>query len=267
MSKSEYNNDSAEHLTNHAIGYHFTKMMNYYNYFTEIEEHFVKRRGKHLLISPVDWGLIATWRDAGVPLNVAIRGIDIAMDGFLARQHRGHSKVSSLCYCHDAVMTEFAEYLEARVGESTEVQTASVVSETVSAESNEPGIDTIAGLISERISEIKTLSEKQYTESAREGLDRVRTRLEEMLQIREADRIDMASIERDLALIDNLLTSELRGLVASEEMLEWEKEAKNELKVYKKRLPKETYAKIRDNFMHDKLHRKFNIGELSLFRL
>jgi hypothetical protein len=91
--------------------------------------------------------------------------------------------------------------------------------------------------------------------------------LEEMLQIREADRIDMASIERDLALIDNLLTSELHGLVPPDEMLDWEKEAKNELKVYKKRLPKETYAKIRDNFMHDKLHRKFNIGELSLFRL
>ena len=60
--------------------------MNYYNYFTEIEEHFVRRRGKHLLISPMDWGLIATWRDAGVPLHVALRGIDIAMDGFFARQ-------------------------------------------------------------------------------------------------------------------------------------------------------------------------------------
>jgi hypothetical protein len=242
-------------------------MMNYYNYFTEIEEHFVKRRGKHLLISPVDWSLIATWRDAGVPLNVAIRGIDIAMDGFLARQHRGNSKVSSLCYCHDAVMTEFAEHLEARVGESTEAQTASVVSESVSSESNEPGIDIIAGLISERINEIKALSEKQYTESALEGLDRVRTRLEEMLQIREADRIDTADIERDLALIDNLLTPELHSLVPPEEMLEWEKEAKKELKVYKKRLPKETYTKIRDNFMRDKLHRRFNIGELSLFRL
>jgi hypothetical protein len=267
MSKSEYNSYGFELLTNNFTWYHFTKMMNYYNYFTEIEEHFVKRRGKHLLISPVDWGLIAAWRDAGVPLNVAIRGIDIAMDGFFARQHRGHSKVSSLCYCHDAVMTEFAEHLEARVGEATDAQTASVVSETALAESNEPGIDIIAGFISERISEIKTLSEKQYTESALEGLDRVRTRLEEMLQIREADRIDMASMERDLALIDNLLTSELRSLVPPEEMLEWEKEAKKELKVYKKRLPKETYEKIRDNFMRDKLHRKFNIGELSLFRL
>jgi hypothetical protein len=242
-------------------------MMNYYNYFTEIEEHFVKRRGKHLLISPMDWGLIAAWRDAGVPLNVAIRGIDIAMDGFLAKQHRGNSKVNSLCYCHDAVMTEYAGHLEAHVGESTDAQTASAVSETSATANDDPGINEIAGLISERIREIKTLSEKQYAESALEGLSRVQARLEEILQIREAERIDVASIERDLALVDNLLTSELHSMVSPEEMLEWEKEAKKELKVYKKRLPKETYAKIFDNFMLDKLHRKFGIGELSLFRL
>jgi hypothetical protein len=241
--------------------------MNYYNYFTEIEEHFVRRRGKHLLVSPMDWGLIATWREAGVPLNVAIRGIDIAMNGFLARQQRGNSKVSSLCYCQDAVMTEYARHLEARVGESMDVQTESVVSETITAGDDGPGIDEITGLISERIREIKTLSEKQYAESALEGLHRVQTRLEEILETRDSEQINKESIERDLALIDNLLTSELSGLVPPEEMLEWEKEAKKELKVYKKRLPKETFAKIQDNFMRDKLHRKFNIGELSLFRL
>ena len=92
--------------------------MNYYNYFTEIEEHFVRRRGKHLLISPMDWALIATWRDAGIPLQVALRGIDIAMDTFLARKGSGHAKVNSLCYCHDTVMSEYGSHLESRVGES-----------------------------------------------------------------------------------------------------------------------------------------------------
>jgi hypothetical protein len=261
MSKSGCRNDRDECRT------HVADMMNYYNYFTEIEEHFVRRRGKHLLVSPMDWGLIAAWRDAGIPLNVAIRGIDIAMDGFLAQQHRGNSKVNSLCYCHDAVMAEFAQHLEMRIGESTDAETASVVSETGSPESNEPGIAEITGHISERIREIKTLSEKQYPERTLEGLQRVRTRLEEVLQVGEAERFDMASIERDLALIDSLLTSELRSLVPSEEMVEWEMEAKKELKVYKKRLPKETYAKIHDNFVRGKLHRKFNIGELSLFQL
>ena len=37
--------------------------LNYYNYFTEIEEHFVRRRGKHLLISPMDWGPFSRMSD------------------------------------------------------------------------------------------------------------------------------------------------------------------------------------------------------------
>jgi hypothetical protein len=255
-------------LRDEFFGYHFWKMMNYYNYFTEIEEHFVKRRGRHLLISPMDWGLIAAWRDAGVPLHVAIRGIDIAMDGFFARQHRGGSKVNSLCYCHDAVMVEYAGHLDARVGaSSTDTQTASVVAEAVSAGKDELGIDQIAGFVSERISEIKALPEKLYVQSRLEGLHRVLARLEEVMQIRKADRVDSEAVERDLALIDDLLVMELRGFVSSEEMIELEKEAKKELKVYKKRLPKETYAKIHENFMRDKIHRKFGIGEFSLFRL
>jgi len=243
--------------------------MNYYNYFTEIEEHFVMRRGKHLLISPMDWGLIAEWREAGIPLNVAIRGIDIAMDKFLARQHRSNAKVNSLCYCHDAVMTEYAAHLETRVGESPqeEGQSAPVDPEGASAKSDEANIGELAGLVAARIGEIKELLAKQYAEKAREGLERVLSRLEEVLQIRDADRIDSESLERDFTLIDDLLVAELRALVSPEEMLEWEKEAKKELKVYRKRLPKETYARIRENFMRDRIHRRFDIGEFSLFRL
>jgi hypothetical protein len=241
--------------------------MNYYNYFTEIEEHFVRRRGKHLLISPMDWALISTWRDAGIPLNVALRGIDIAMDGFFGKQHRGTSKVNSLCYCHDAVMAEYAAHLESHLGESSkDGPTASLDSNAGLDRKEGPSIEETTGLISARIGEIKALSAKQYPESAPEGLNRVLTRLEEVLQNRGSE-VDPESLERDLGIIDNLLISELRVLVSPEEMIEWEQEAKKELKVYKKRLPRETYDKIRDNFMHDKIRRKFNIGELSLFHL
>jgi hypothetical protein len=244
-------------------------MMNYYNYFTEIEEHFVKRRGKHLLISPVDWNLIATWRDAGIPLQVALRGIDIAMDGFIARQHRSNSKVSSLCYCHDSVMEAYAGYLEAHVGESSaEDPKMPAGAETASGAIDEPGSEEILAFISSRIGEIKALCTKQYPESIPENLNRVVTRMEEIARNQETgNRTDVEALERDLSIIDDLLITELQMSVSSEEMIDWEKDAKKELKTYKKRLPKETYEKIRDNFMRDKVRRKFQIGELSLFRL
>ncbi len=51
-------------------------MENYFNYFTEIEEHFQKRRGQARPLSPLDWSLIESLRDAGVPLEVVLRGVD-----------------------------------------------------------------------------------------------------------------------------------------------------------------------------------------------
>jgi hypothetical protein len=238
--------------------------MNYYNYFTEIEEHFVRRRGKHLLISPMDWGLIAAWRDAGIPLQVALRGIDIAMDGFLAKQQRGRSKVNTLCYCHDSVMAEYASHLESRVGESSE----KVPEGNASENKDSPGIAVALDLISERMGEIKALSAKQLQESAQAEIDRLLARLEEVLSnLQSAGHIDSESLERDLAIIDDLLVTELRASIPPEQMLEWEQEAKIELKVYRKKLPKDTYEKIRGNFIRDKIHRNFNIGELSIFRL
>ena len=60
-------------------------MENYFNYFTEIEEHFQRRRGGPLLVSTIDWGLIEIWKDAGIPLEAVLRGIDEAFDKYERR--------------------------------------------------------------------------------------------------------------------------------------------------------------------------------------
>ena len=47
-------------------------MINYFNYFTEIEEHFQRARGTGLfLLSPLDWALIESWKNAEVPLEAS----------------------------------------------------------------------------------------------------------------------------------------------------------------------------------------------------
>jgi hypothetical protein len=42
---------------------------NYFNYYTEIEEHFCRRRGTLLTVSTLDWALMTTWKEAGIPLQ------------------------------------------------------------------------------------------------------------------------------------------------------------------------------------------------------
>jgi hypothetical protein len=241
--------------------------MTYYNYFTEIEEHFVRRRGKHLLISPMDWGLIAAWRDAGIPLQVALRGIDIAMDSFSSRQ-RGGSKVNTLAYCHDSVLAEYAGHLESHIGESLENGEQAADEANRQAGKEDTGTPHAIEFIAERICEIKNLESKQWSAGAADEIRRVRERLEEVSEnLQGSGRIDSETLERDLTIIDDLLVRALRTLIPADQMIAWESEEKKDLKVYKKNLPKEMYEKIRANFIRDKIHRNFSIGELSIFRL
>ena len=81
---------------------------NYFNYFTEIEEHFQKRRGTTLLLSTLDWALIESWKEAGIPLEAVLRGIDAAFDRYDRRSSRTR-KVNSLAFCSQEVLAVRAE--------------------------------------------------------------------------------------------------------------------------------------------------------------
>jgi hypothetical protein len=85
-------------------------MENYFNYFTEIEEYFWKKRGTALLVSTLDWALIDTWKQAQIPLETVLKGIDDAFQKHEKRR-RGTRRVNSLAYCHQAVL-EAAETAE-----------------------------------------------------------------------------------------------------------------------------------------------------------
>jgi hypothetical protein len=247
-------------------------MMNYYNYFTEIEEHFVRRRGKHLLISPMDWRLIAEWRETGVPLQVAIRGIDMAVDSFLSKQTRGSAKLNSLCYCHDSVMSEYAGYLEAHVGESrkkSDAEPETTAQPDNSDVQNDSETAEAREYLSAVIVELKDLAAgERLSEFITEGVDRVLERLEEMVRLLQSGTpADMEAVERDLGIADEILVEALITGIPDEKTIQWEKEAKADLKVYRKKLPKEMYRKIHDNYLRNKVHQTFNIREFSLFRL
>src|SRR5207302_11260489 len=88
---------------------------NYFNYFTEIEEHFQQRRGGILLLSTLDWALIETWKDAGIPLEAALRGVDAAFDKYDQRPSKTR-KVNSLAYCAQEVLAAAEDMKEAAVG-------------------------------------------------------------------------------------------------------------------------------------------------------
>src|SRR5215207_6146528 len=105
------NKAEAAHAEVHAGG---RAPLNYFNYFTELEDAFIRRRGRHLLLSPLDWALIESWKEMGVPLHVALRGIERAFDSHASRPRR--RSVKSLMYCQEEVEAQFAEWLEGQRG-------------------------------------------------------------------------------------------------------------------------------------------------------
>ena len=93
--------------------------MNYFEYFSEIEERFSSRRGSILLLNTLDWALIETWREAGIPLEAVLRGIDAAFDKYDARAQKARGrlrKVNGLAWCAQAVMQSAEELVEASTG-------------------------------------------------------------------------------------------------------------------------------------------------------
>ena len=94
-------------------------MQNYFNYFTEIEQRFQQRRGSLLMLSTLDWALIETWREAGVPLEAVLRGIDNAFDKHDAKALRSPSrsrKFNGLAWCAQSVMEATEQAMEALIG-------------------------------------------------------------------------------------------------------------------------------------------------------
>src|SRR5260370_42526089 len=97
---------------------------NYFNYFTEIEEYFWKKRGAHLLVSPLDWAIMEAWQKAGVPLDAALKGIDKAFESYQRSRRGAGEPLNNLAYCTDGVRDAAEEQQEEAAGSAPKVARA-----------------------------------------------------------------------------------------------------------------------------------------------
>src|SRR6201995_4889843 len=108
---------------------------NYFNYFTEIEEYFWRKRGAHLLVSPLDWAIVETWQKAGVPLEAALKGIDRAFESWArSRRAAGGRQLKSLAYFVHAGLGAAEEASEPAAGSGPEIKRTQPAAEPFSRE-------------------------------------------------------------------------------------------------------------------------------------
>ena len=232
-------------------------MRNYFNYFTEIEERFQQRRGSILLLSTLDWALIETWHEAGIPLDAALRGIDNAFDKYEQRQKKGRMRrVNGLAWCAQAVMEAAEELREASAGSSPATSAPSDTGfehERVAAhlEATALALDTatvapdVCGLTANRLRELAA-------------------------QVRTADpakraAVDLESLERTLTVFEEKLFAALTAAAPEELLVGLKEHAARELAPYRSRMGAVQLRQVERQFVQKQLLAHYNLPRLSLF--
>jgi len=256
--------------------------LNYFNYFTEIEDAFIRRRGKHLLVSPLDWSLMESWKAAGVPLHVVLRGIERAFDSYEARPR--NRSVKSLFYCQEEVEAQFAEWLESRRGAGAAAEEGGAATEegrAVAGHKDEAAEDSRGlpfprAVIAAHLAESRAaLGRAQEAWSVRAGEDalcealaRAGARLEELAtDFGRAARPDAELLEGSLSDLEALLDRALRASLPAEVLEEKRAEAEGQLRKYRGRMERATYEQTLDNLLAKRLREEAGVPRLSLFYL
>lgn len=225
--------------------------MNYYNYFTEIEEAFIRRRGRNLLLSPLDWSLIESWQEREIPLHIVLRAIESVFDAMDKKPSRTRS-IKSISYCKEEIEAQYEEWVRSRTGAGGDKDPAEA-SEGLT-------IASVTGHVENAMSALQNCG----SEDLREDLERACSRLEELLAGMTGD---FENVEKVLTDIENFLD---RALLTKSDKLHLNKlktEIETQIGSYKTNMGDEAYKKTLDLMLLKKLREEEGIPPLSLFYL
>jgi hypothetical protein len=237
-------------------------VLNYFNYFTEIEDRFQQRRGALLLLSTLDWALIEMWREAGVPLEAVLRGIDAAFDKYEARQKKGRmQRINGLAWCSQAVMQAAEELREAAAGSATTGSTAT------SADARESGFEHER--VAVHLEAAATALEAATV--AQDACAATATRLRELAaDVRGATSEspkanDLEALERTLTVLEEKLFAALTAAAPEELLVGLKEHAARELAPYRARMGAVQLRQVEHQFVQKQLLVHYNLPRLSLF--
>ncbi len=219
---------------------------NYFNYFTEIEEHFQRRRGGALLLSTLDWALIETWKDAGLPLEAVLRGIDATFDRYDAKPSKTR-KINSLAYCSQEVLAAAEDMKEAAVGSAREEKPSGFEAAEIVAylTANAAKLEPVKELGPAAAEAARTLRELA------EGVTTSKPCLEDL--------------ERRLTVMEEKLFAVLLASTPDQELVAVRAEADREIAPYRRNMIAAQLEQLHKQFVHKRLLEKHQVPRLSLF--
>lgn len=219
---------------------------NYFNYFTEIEEHFQRARGTGLfLLSPLDWALIENWKNAGISLEAVLKGIDDAFEKWRSRK-RKHRYVNSLAYCAQAVL-EIAQRAPSR------------------HEPKRPGgeapfaVEELRNYLQKAAEMLRARPEMPFQELA--------CSIEALASGAEDHVHQLEDLERRLTTLEEKMVAIARSLGSDEDLYAIREALDAELRPYRGKMTTDQLATLERRYLDSAILKRANLPRLSLFYL
>jgi len=218
---------------------------NYFNYFTEVEEHFQRARGTGLfLLSPLDWALLESWKNAEVPLEAVLRGIDAAFEKWRGRRVKTQM-VNSLAFCAQAVLTE-AQTMAAGAGNPAQPKARRDTAPLFALEDLRAYLDANAASLP-----------PDHAETAA-SLRRLSAEV-------ELHYADLEALEQRLTVLEEKMIAIARLSQSEQEMFESRQELDRQLRPYRGRMTADQLAMLEKQYLERILLERANLPRLSLF--
>ena len=234
-------------------------MENYFNYFTEIEEHFRQRRGGGLLLSTFDWALIETWKDAGIPLEAVLRGIDATFEHW-ERKPSKTRRINSLGFCTQEVLAAAEDMKEAAVGAAPAERRAE----------SSPGFQAadISAFLRRNADQLDSAKLPEGLGVACQPLAQETARMlreiaEELESANSLPRLE--DLERRLTVAEEKLFAVLLAATPDEQIVAVRAEADRELAPYRRKMQAAQIEQLLKQYLHKRLLEKYGLPRLSLF--
>jgi hypothetical protein len=232
---------------------------NYFNYFTEIEEHFCRRRGTHLWLSTLDWSLMEIWKDAGIPLEAVLRGIDEAFDKW-DRKPSKTRKINGLAWAAQPVLAAAEDMKEAAVGAAPDGKRPDAPSGFQAAD--------ICAFLRRNADQLESAKLPERAGMAPEQLAKEIARM-----LREtADELEagkalprLEDLERRLTVAEEKLFAVLLAAIPDEQVVAVRAEADRELAPYRRKMQAAQIEQLQKQYAHKRLLEKYGLPRLSLF--
>ena len=215
--------------------------LNYFNYFTETEEHFQRARGTSLfLLSPLDWALLESWKNSGVPLEAVLRGIDAAFEKWRARKVKTQM-VNSLAFCAQAVLSE-AQIMAGTAQPKTRRETAP----PFALEDLKRYLEGNAASLPQSCAEIAGSLRKLAAEA-------------------EQHYADLEALEQRLTVLEEKMIAAVRAQQSEEQALEARQELDRQLRPYRGKMTADQLSMLEKQYLERNLLEKAGLPRLSLF--